>query len=1279
MEDSRVVFQGRVVPVSYFPDDSVDTVRQKIGGVLGIHPDRLFLEVELQCSKDAYENPRDWEALFFRLAEDSAAKSTSARLMRAYTTQTRTPAPRLELGVPREDWEGLVALRAPEEAFHERRILGVETPRSLVLPLPPDPEVAARISGARIPLPQRSRMFRSIHPEPVVRFHAAEVQAPANSAVRNLYAPYWTPETPETVPAESMRTIQAASELLNQLLELPAPKEETTRITKVRWQIPWISTEWGPSLRNRFEQILYGLTVSQETPYIGLFTNRESGMQHKFWVKNVQTKQTHLPIPVWSAWVQGTRPQRDRPTLLLYNGADRSNFDRVAITATSLMITCYRNTTAKITLEVLQTKMLRWIRSLDALAAFVDPSDLAPSRWELQEISADLLYDRPIAELDMRRMPCLSSVFLANGAIFRLLRSDKTDRTLSDLEIAILQRLRQDETLEAPQIAEEMQIPVQQAAQTLENLRDRAREDPSILTQDLDVMPRLELGAKKTSIRNADDLERVVRYANLLRYVLTGSGKELDAVCPLRMEAVPAQSVMVATVPELEAPPTEAEDMDEFLGFLGSARAKGTADKDVASNYTLQRLRTLDPDTFDDQFSKKCELKRQPILMTPAQQERARAKGYDVLEEIPENQRMNLASGLVICPEYWCVTDEIPLRYDQLIEEQCPECGGDLRPPGTTRSLKEASVLVRDAAFKYPGYLKVLSKKNQQAMPCCYSTPQAAAPAADTSAMDAFYIMNETKRNLGAFRLAYLPAELMRRLRLPPDSYTKFRSENNRLKDKAQGVFRVGLGRVAKTLGDMLDLKVPRPRDAIPAAFQCPFVRTWREPAEDDGTFSTALAPFLPDTEARARMGRLLAGVDAAYEAGRLSPIQELEYVAYVTQTQVFRVHLSNQTITCGFGMDLFRSGHRAIAVLETDTTLDVLAYATHEKRSMRWVANLYQSPFVRSTSQVLEKASLEACSRSVPVTGDAVYAASVLGGKATFIVDPTGYAQAIWTPGQYILPIQPESVPPAESRRVDMSDIPGDQLPSYASQREAMETAASEAHPGFAWKRDHYDMQGQRVEVESESGFRAPVIPEAVGEGEPTEVTGTLRKGREAQLVEGAPNEADSTRAAEISYEAEVHDYLLFALSKDLRTKDWGDLRRAIEHANKEEVKPLLQDWYRKQITLVDVSKPEVFTRKVRAQCGQYTSEIQCTGVCAMNESGICKVRADHRKKDEEGTPWVFKRLLQTLLTNDKQRAVVLDGRSSPFFSTILYLELPHERFLTDAEIKWEKSQITE
>jgi hypothetical protein len=43
-----------------------------------------------------------------------------------------------------------------------------------------------------------------------------------------------------------------------------------------------------------------------------------------------------------------------------------------------------------------------------------------------------------------------------------------------------------------------------------------------------------------------------------------------------------------------------------------------------------------------------------------------------------------------------------------------------------------------------------------------------------------------------------------------------------------------------------------------------------------------------------------------------------------------------------------------------------------------------------------------------------------------------------------------------------------------------------------------------------------------------------------------------------------------------------------------------------------------------------------------------------------------VLRRIARALRENDKQRALVLDERMSPFFATILYLELPHELITT-------------
>ena len=56
-------------------------------------------------------------------------------------------------------------------------------------------------------------------------------------------------------------------------------------------------------------------------------------------------------------------------------------------------------------------------------------------------------------------------------------------------------------------------------------------------------------------------------------------------------------------------------------------------------------------------------------------------------------------------------------------------------------------------------------------------------------------------------------------------------------------------------------------------------------------------------------------------------------------------------------------------------------------------------------------------------------------------------------------------------------------------------------------------------MEIETVSGFRAPVAPQEVpGEHDVDEVMATIRKGREEDLVSGLVNDADSKKASEIS-----------------------------------------------------------------------------------------------------------------------------------------------------------------
>jgi hypothetical protein len=62
---------GTIQPVSFYEDDSIDTVRQVVALHVNSHPDRLFIEVNTTLPKEYYAtNPIHWTNLFLRLSLD---------------------------------------------------------------------------------------------------------------------------------------------------------------------------------------------------------------------------------------------------------------------------------------------------------------------------------------------------------------------------------------------------------------------------------------------------------------------------------------------------------------------------------------------------------------------------------------------------------------------------------------------------------------------------------------------------------------------------------------------------------------------------------------------------------------------------------------------------------------------------------------------------------------------------------------------------------------------------------------------------------------------------------------------------------------------------------------------------------------------------------------------------------------------------------------------------------------------------------------------------------
>jgi hypothetical protein len=221
--------------------------------------------------------------------------------------------------------------------------------------------------------------------------------------------------------------------------------------------------------------------------------------------------------------------------------------------------------------------------------------------------------------------------------------------------------------------------------------------------------------------------------------------------------------------------------------------------------------------------------------------------------------------------------------------------------------------------------------------------------------------------------------------------------------------------------------------------------------------------------------------------------------------------------------------------------------------------------------------------------------------------------------------------------------------------------------HPGFKYAHDVGDRDGKVVELILTSGLRIPVQTDEYVRNS-NEITQTVRENGEDALVWGDPDPKMSKDARAITYEAEVFDFLLYQLSYDIQNgEDYRPLRMVLakDRPRVEEVKPMLDEWFDSTVTFSDADKPANFVQKMRSPC----TKDDCSGNLCAWDGAQCKVEVRQVRSglDRE---ILKKRMLSTLVSNEKIRDLVWQHKTSPFFSSILYLELPTELIMSDADI---------
>ena len=1295
--------------VSFFEDDSIQVLREQLAKSANSHPDRMFILVALELPADYYKNPLHWEGLFARLSYNG--KPLEKKPFTDYQLSYRFPNTNLPFkDYDRAEWMSyppeLQAFFEPSSKFIEYRILGVEEKKSFILPLDSDTSLINRISSANIPIPQTNVLIRSLYSAESIQRFVCDFYTDEKEPL--YHYPLLTSETPTVLSLESIRLLDKNAKLLTDLLSLKIENEGKPSIIKTKFFIPWIETDFGSAVRTRFEQIFYGMTVSKDVPYIGLFTSENEINRHKFFVEDVKNKQPDLNMSWWSSWTNITKPQRNRPTILLYRGKSKHHFDRIAVTSDDMVISTYRPENSKESLSDLRKGCEKWLAEFDALTPYISENDIKPDRWDLQDMSYILKYENSLPDLNLLRFNCISSMYgIADKskAMFTLLRSDHENHGISSVDIKIIQMMREG-PLDADKVAEELSVTRENAKKLISSVSDKLEENSRLGARIFRGYPSVTFNPDFAVVSTVTEQEYSSKYVDILRYILSDSDSEdLNKICPPRVQTVAVETAVIKTNEEsIDAAaineyddlfdesfdPSEEKKEEELQSVAESTAVTETlatvSKKNTNYGYFHSKLQEFDPETFPENpvYPKKCNLKHQPIVLTDKDKQdlsdkenKNKGEGkYDPYKNHKEDKFLDVENpdGTYICPEYWCMRNEIPLREEDLVFDEdgahCPVCMGKLQTSSNV-DVRQYPLIKRDSGFVFPGYMKYTSPKNGKTMPCCYKTAHSKKTDKESEVKDKYYIFQPNHRGLKVNRLAKLDETFINSLHLS-EKYGLL--DNQRIPESASGFFRVGLGNACETLASFLGMKnvsVPSPKDSISNVLKCSFFNTWSKTSDTHAAeIGEKLKDIESDSTTRFSLAHIISGIEDAFNKKELSPIQELEYSAICLQCDVIRVNAATMKVGCLFYTSMVRPKSRCIAVLHDNDHFDILSYVRRAHSGFSYTSNIYEEPFKSDTVTTLETLRTSACSSTVPSYEIALGVVRKLypAEKFSIILDPLQRGQAFYIADKLVLPFKSTPVPDSEFPRISgYKDI--DRLPTLDVMKTNLKSATQSA-TGYEMQDELHNSNGEIVEILTSSGLRIPVKPQTGKNTESLEVLQTIQELGESSLVFDKPSEELKNIHNEISYESEIYEFLLFQLTKDLQVTNFDGLRDSLNEIplRRKAVEPRLKRWYENVTQFMNIDKAHEFISKIRSPCGQFkkTPELCNKGNICGWDGKVCRIRIKNTINRDK----LFNRLFTNLFNNSKIRSMVLDGRTTPFFSTILYISLPHELIVTDTQI---------
>jgi hypothetical protein len=725
-----------------------------------------------------------------------------------------------------------------------------------------------------------------------------------------------------------------------------------------------------------------------------------------------------------------------------------------------------------------------------------------------------------------------------------------------------------------------------------------------------------------------------------------------------------------------------SEDHPEMISQSGSTH-----------KYILRRLEERDKKRFiykaktpADRYPKICSQERQPISYTPTEWNMLQSddvKSKFIKKYLEDSERYVLEddemNNKYICPEYFCITDEIPLDEGDLIDKKCPICGGKIIPDLPSDKLSkldfiEYSVLAKNSAAKFPRMnSKTLKKDFHMALPCCYDSYKKGDEKRKSSKLEQDYILGDDKFPLDQDK---------KRFGLLPKEAEDF------LGVSSVGIFGTGLQRIMK-VGTKALLRMSRPNPVVmntvkellkeyPSIEEDEFIKifaelnngnliriygdNWSEDHPEREEFNDWASKRGIEVDNK-RVFKIWTG-ERIYKKKIYSenlPITHVwDLIQRITGSKLLVLHYNGSgnsiSLRCPPIGALFE-GDSYIMFFEKDGFYEQIVVGVRERTAFKYLNKINPENLKDIGFNIDLPLSVWSKCRPYSTESPSWYIKPKLISEYfeedVFIIDPYSRIVSIVDSSNNIFPYYPTSVPAYNSNSIQYG-YEYETLPEVMTEYTALMNGEDFQKP-HSWILIDREPK-MIVAIETVSMLRVPVKPTPMSKSIPSLNEILLDSyNMNEDMILAFPDKPKSVDVLEkVKRDDQIRDWVLYQFSEYLRVNaKFRDIMEKTEKVTKS-VKDMIGMWIMENISPVGSSDPTI--PKLKNVCSSL-SENNCSGACVFDK-GTCKISTrgtDLTQMD------ILEWILYSVFEDPKKRYLILNGEY-PKVSSMLYWEMENE-----------------